>query len=660
MAKEIQINQLNSLDKIDDSDVLVIEVGTTTYKINAKVLIDYVKTHQDIKDVYIENSEIGVANGIVPLDSTSKIDAGYLTFGEVANTIYEGSQGKLLEGALDTHKSDTSNPHNVTKEQIELGNVENKSSETIRSEITAKDIENALGYVPEIDGVYEQATGYTDAKIAELIDSAPETLNTLKEISDTLADNEEAMDAINAAIGEKATQLELDTHISNTVLHTTQTDKNNLATALSHANSTHARTDATKTSKSTTNGNVLVNDTETVVYQHPLSGVTAGTYRQVTVDSQGHITGGNNTTLPITQGGTGATSATQALINLGVNATADELNKLDGATVLTEEINQLKGVTSPIQTQLDGKASSSHGIHVPDVVENTSGMLLSSDGTNAEWKALTDQDIINALGYTPGTGSIVYTSVKGDAETEYRTGEVNITKANIGLGKVDNTSDSEKAVLSASKLSSAVKIGNADFNGSQSITLEEMGAASKTDISTLNNNLTMRYNAETDMVQICFEGEWVDWKAGNLAIYDNLCLLENVTITASSQFSAGHAVKNLLSDDVGVWISSGSTAYFTISLPNICAINNMFLSSNYTMGYTYYDCTITVQVSEDDVVFESVGTYALAAKSDKTIDLNNIQAKAIRVIYNSHTINSSTNGDLVMCRYVKLMGRSMV
>lgn len=38
------------------------------------------------------------------------------------------------------------------------------------------------------------------------------------------------------------------------------------------------------------------------------------------------------------------------------------------------------------------------------------------------------------------------TAVKGNAESEYRTGNVNITPANIGLGNVDNTADANKNV----------------------------------------------------------------------------------------------------------------------------------------------------------------------------------------------------------------------
>ncbi len=43
------------------------------------------------------------------------------------------------------------------------------------------------------------------------------------------------------------------------------------------------------------------------------------------------------------------------------------------------------------------------------------------------------------------------TGVKGDAESTYREGNVNITKANIGLGNVDNTSDANKPVSTAAQ-----------------------------------------------------------------------------------------------------------------------------------------------------------------------------------------------------------------
>mgnify|MGYP006946924095 FL=1 len=53
------------------------------------------------------------------------------------------------------------------------------------------------------------------------------------------------------------------------------------------------------------NGAVVVTSTNTV-YSHPNSGVTAGTYKSVTVNAQGHVTGGSN---PTTLAGYGITDA---------------------------------------------------------------------------------------------------------------------------------------------------------------------------------------------------------------------------------------------------------------------------------------------------------------------------------------------------------------
>ena len=38
-------------------------------------------------------------------------------------------------------------------------------------------------------------------------------------------------------------------------------------------------------------------------------------------------------------------------------------------------------------------------------------------------------------------------------------------------------------------------------------------------IIALNSNLTMRYNPDTDMVQIFYNGEWNDWKSGNMQTF---------------------------------------------------------------------------------------------------------------------------------------------
>lgn len=53
-----------------------------------------------------------------------------------------------------------------------------------------------------------ESKGYTDIKISELIGGAPETLNTLKEIADAFAEDQEVLDALETAIGTKVDKVE--------------------------------------------------------------------------------------------------------------------------------------------------------------------------------------------------------------------------------------------------------------------------------------------------------------------------------------------------------------------------------------------------------------------------------------------------------------------
>lgn len=68
------------------------------------------------------------------------------------------------------------------------------------------------------------------------------------------------------------------------------------------------------------NGVITISSTDTnTVYTHPNSGVTAGTYKSVTVNAQGHVTAGTN---PTTLSGYGITDAkiSNGVITLGANS----------------------------------------------------------------------------------------------------------------------------------------------------------------------------------------------------------------------------------------------------------------------------------------------------------------------------------------------------
>lgn len=83
-------------------------------------------------------------------------------------------------------------------------------------------------------------------------------------------------------------------------------------------------------------------------------------------------------------------------------------------------------------------------------VDKVTGKGLSTnDYTTAEKTKLS--------GIAEGAQVNTITGVKGNSESTYRTGNVNITKANIGLGSVDNTADVNKNVKYATSAGSATK-----------------------------------------------------------------------------------------------------------------------------------------------------------------------------------------------------------
>lgn len=68
--------------------------------------------------------------------------------------------------------------------------------------------------------------------------------------------------------------------------------------------------------------------------------------------------------------------------------------------------------------------------------QSINGLMSSTDKTKLD-------------GIESGAQKNTVLGVKGSSESAYRTGNVNITKANIGLGNVDNTSDEDKPVSTA-------------------------------------------------------------------------------------------------------------------------------------------------------------------------------------------------------------------
>lgn len=84
-----------------------------------------------------------------------------------------------------------------------------------------------------------------------------------------------------------------------------------------------------------------------------------------------------------------------------------------------------------------------------------------SEATQSAAGLMSPADKAKLDGIEDGAGANSVIGVKGSAETTYRTGNVEITKANIGLGNVDNTADSAKSVAYATSAGSATSATSA-------------------------------------------------------------------------------------------------------------------------------------------------------------------------------------------------------
>ncbi len=173
--------------------------------------------------------------------------SGQLTLGETHDTAYYGDKGKTAYA----HSIMVGNPHNTTYEEVGAdksgaantaltsakGYTDEKITEVntelgkraLTSELTIHTSDKVVHITVEErtawDESYQNAVAYTDQQIAALINGAPETLDTLKEIADAMEQNKSVVEALNNAIGTKANQAEFNSHESNTTVHITAAER---------------------------------------------------------------------------------------------------------------------------------------------------------------------------------------------------------------------------------------------------------------------------------------------------------------------------------------------------------------------------------------------------------------------------------------------------
>ena len=180
----------------------VIEVGIDEAVPNKAYDASGAEVTPETGKIYVDAIDIAASGSIAAHTATNKVYrwsgslfaviSETLALGETSTTAYRGDRGKIAydhsqadHARVDATKTEASesngyikingsetlvythpsvsgatetNPHGTTKSDVGLGNVENKSSETIRSEITSSNVTTALGYTPQDASVLATAS----------------------------------------------------------------------------------------------------------------------------------------------------------------------------------------------------------------------------------------------------------------------------------------------------------------------------------------------------------------------------------------------------------------------------------------------------------------------------------------------------------------------
>ena len=111
----------------------------------------------------------------------------------------------------------------------------------------------------------------------------------------------------------------------------------------------------------------------------------------------------------------------------------DKVDKVEGKGLSTNDL------TDELKADYDDAMLQAHTHSNKTILDNTTASYTTEEKTK-----------LSGIENNAQKNTVI--GVKGGAETDYRAGNVNITKTNIGLENVDNTADAEKSVKNADKL----------------------------------------------------------------------------------------------------------------------------------------------------------------------------------------------------------------
>ena len=324
----------------------------------------------------------------------------------------------------------------------------------------------------------------------------------------------------------------------------------------------------------------------------------------------------------------------QSLADLGITATATELNVLDGITADTTELNYVDGVTDNIQTQLNAKQATlvsgtniktvngtsllgSGDITVSSLPSQTgqSGKFLTTDGTDASWS---DKPLVNSA-----TGNVNALAIKGTAS--------GINSVSIGQNSSTYANQTAVAVGSNSKVFniSGVSIGggsevrgdmgtalgvNTQIQGNYSLAIGLDAAVTATNAIQISAH---NYNGGRNVVNPDANTVKIANANGNFEIMSADGTIPEARLADTTNAVQGD-VLTLDSNGNAVWQAGGGGSSYTAGT-GINITNDVISTDNRVFRNTTFDDGLTTSVGivgTSNYVYQTIIGYNCAAQGN--------------------------------------------
>ena len=356
------------------------------------------------------------ADSATTADSATKDGSGNV----IASTYETKSDADATEEALTeliNGKADSSHTHAIS----EVTNLQS----TLDSKVPTSRTVNGKALTSNITLSASDVSAYSKTEI----DSKVSTINSAisgKEASGTAASAVSAHNTNTSAHNDIRALIEDLTERLNALANSTDEDLDQMAEIVEYIKANKTLIDSITTSK--VNVADIVNNLTTNVANKPLSAAQGVAIKslidtlQAEVDADekslaDHVANKSNPHgVTLSQLGVTATAAELNIMD-GVTATASEINKLDGVTATTAELNYVDGVTSNIQTQLDAKQATITGGATTIASSNltASRALVSNSSGKVAVSAVTSTE----LGYLDGVTSAIQSQLDSKSASDH-------------------------------------------------------------------------------------------------------------------------------------------------------------------------------------------------------------------------------------------------